>query len=310
MHGPYCAQCGQETVIERLTLRSFSHEYLQGFVSIEGRLWLTLKLLIFRPGALTVEFIQGRRRRYARPLPLYLTLSFVLFLFTSLTKTDLLQFDANPPAQVSESTPATSPNSPASSASSAPAPKFSLQAPGVNIRTSPDIVKVETDEGDDAESFMVKLETKAPPWFKPVVKRYHDALRQWKADPLKTIERFNTVFVAKLPLAVFFLVPFFALMTRLLYWRRKRTFAEHFLFALHLHSFLFLTLLASFAFSNERAVPWLVLSWLVYLALALRTMLGGRLWPQVLRAMLLLPLHSTVLGLVMLIVAIVSAAAI
>jgi hypothetical protein len=36
--GPYCSQCGQETVVGKLRLRDFSHEYLQNFVTLEGRL--------------------------------------------------------------------------------------------------------------------------------------------------------------------------------------------------------------------------------------------------------------------------------
>ncbi len=45
----------------------------------EGKLWQTLSNLLFAPGALTVEYIGGRRARYLRPLQLYLIASVVVF---------------------------------------------------------------------------------------------------------------------------------------------------------------------------------------------------------------------------------------
>ena len=98
MFGPYCAQCGQETVIGKLRLRDFSHEYLQNFVTLEGRLWRSLWLLASQPGQLTLEFLVGRRRRYVRPIPLYLSLSFLLFVLLALTPpASLFQFDDSSP---------------------------------------------------------------------------------------------------------------------------------------------------------------------------------------------------------------------
>ena len=83
VYGPFCAQCGQETQITVLKLRDFSHEYFQHFVTLESRLWRTLWTLVCYPGMLTTEFLAGRRRRYVRPLPLYISLSFALFLLMS-----------------------------------------------------------------------------------------------------------------------------------------------------------------------------------------------------------------------------------
>ncbi|OYU43905.1 MAG: hypothetical protein CFE44_15820, partial [Burkholderiales bacterium PBB4] len=99
--GPFCTQCGQETCIGPLKLRDFSHEYLQHFVTLEGRLWRTLWALVRHPGFLTTEFVAGRRRRYVRPLPLYVSLSFVLFLAMTYAPNSLIHLDSlqNPETQ-------------------------------------------------------------------------------------------------------------------------------------------------------------------------------------------------------------------
>jgi uncharacterized protein DUF3667 len=48
-------------------------------MSRQGRLWQTLAKLLFAPGALTAEYVAGRRVRYLRPLQLYLMSSVIVF---------------------------------------------------------------------------------------------------------------------------------------------------------------------------------------------------------------------------------------
>jgi hypothetical protein len=40
-------------------------EFIGHYVALEGKLWKSLLLLLFRPGQLTLEYINGRRVRYA-----------------------------------------------------------------------------------------------------------------------------------------------------------------------------------------------------------------------------------------------------
>jgi hypothetical protein len=102
VHGPFCAQCGQETVNEMPTLREFAHQYLHHYVAAEGKLLPTVKLLLLKPGQLTLEYLEGRRRRYVMPLPLYVTFSFLFFLLLSwsgaITPNHLMYVDNQPAA--------------------------------------------------------------------------------------------------------------------------------------------------------------------------------------------------------------------
>jgi hypothetical protein len=75
----YCAHCGQETAVHPPTFAEFVHEFIGHYIALEGALWRTLALLLFKPGRLTREYLAGRRRRYVLPLRLYLTISFVFF---------------------------------------------------------------------------------------------------------------------------------------------------------------------------------------------------------------------------------------
>jgi hypothetical protein len=77
--GKFCPQCGQETAREPQDLADFLRGLIAPYLSREGQLWQTLSKLFFAPGALTVEYMAGRRARYLRPFQLYLMASVIVF---------------------------------------------------------------------------------------------------------------------------------------------------------------------------------------------------------------------------------------
>src|SRR6266704_2868075 len=80
--GPFCAQCGEQ-VIDRhsLTLWHFlSHGVLHEFTHVDGKIFRTLRFLVFRPGFLAEEYFAGRRRAYVNPVLLLLTMVVVFAL--------------------------------------------------------------------------------------------------------------------------------------------------------------------------------------------------------------------------------------
>jgi hypothetical protein len=77
--GKYCSECGQSTALHPPTAGEFLHEFIGHHIALEGKLWATLRNLLFRPGSLTVEYFAGRKLRYVNPLRLYLSVSLILF---------------------------------------------------------------------------------------------------------------------------------------------------------------------------------------------------------------------------------------
>lgn len=80
--GPFCHECGQTAHVHR-SLSQLLHESLHQLLHFEARSWQTLPLLILRPGLITRRYIEGQRRRYLSPLPLFLFSVFLLFLVYS-----------------------------------------------------------------------------------------------------------------------------------------------------------------------------------------------------------------------------------
>jgi len=77
--GKFCPECGHETARELRTVAQFLEGLIDQYATREGKLWQTLSKLFFAPGALTLEYIVGRRGRYLRPLQLYLMASVIVF---------------------------------------------------------------------------------------------------------------------------------------------------------------------------------------------------------------------------------------
>ena len=75
----YCPACGQEQHDLHRSVRGIAEELLDTFAGWDAKVVATLRLLLLRPGALTAEFLAGRRVRYLRPLRLYLSAVAVFF---------------------------------------------------------------------------------------------------------------------------------------------------------------------------------------------------------------------------------------
>jgi len=86
--GSHCHNCGQTAHVHR-ALGAFFHDLLHGVFHFEGKILRTLPMLIFRPGNLTREYIDGRRARYVSPLALFLFSVFIMFAVIQQTAGDL-----------------------------------------------------------------------------------------------------------------------------------------------------------------------------------------------------------------------------
>lgn len=98
--GPFCAACGQKDEERILPLKQLLHEVFHDIVHLDARFLGTLKLLL-RPGALTLEYLQGRRVRWFPPFRLYLMVSLAFFALAAIKPAKKgITFTINRPAQV------------------------------------------------------------------------------------------------------------------------------------------------------------------------------------------------------------------
>jgi len=271
----FCPECGQETTLHPPTLGEFVHEFVGHYVALEGTLWRTLGLLLCRPGRLTREYLDGRRRRYVLPLRLYLTASFVFFLVLKLVaagvhpEMDVKVDGRKVPVAEYEAGIASAAALPSSAASGATRPTFEQMQVG--------------ECGGPGQRACGRVETV-----------FNESLRRLQEHPQEEMAHVRDHFLHWAPYAIFFLLPAFAGIMMLAYRGRRMTYGEHFVFSLHLHAFWFLAGLALIALPDAVAdlAQFAVMAYGVW---AMRETYGGRWWPTVLRALLVIALYGIVL---------------
>jgi hypothetical protein len=80
----FCHQCGQVNDTSKISLKQYFSQYLSGFFNFDNRLWKTVYPLLFKPGKVTKEYVQGKRMSYVNPFQLYFHVTIVFFLLLGL----------------------------------------------------------------------------------------------------------------------------------------------------------------------------------------------------------------------------------
>jgi len=83
----FCPDCGQANKGNKITFKSFVFEIFNGFFNFEAKFWNTIIPLLTKPGKVSIDYINGKRQRYANPFRFYLTVSILFFLILGLSKT-------------------------------------------------------------------------------------------------------------------------------------------------------------------------------------------------------------------------------
>lgn len=201
--GKYCPECGQKTAAQLPTFAEFVHGLIARYWFRDGLLWQTLSKLFFAPGALTVEYLAGRRARYLQPFKLYVVASVIVFTAVHYFALNLdLRFYGNQGIHFLRTTP--------------------LSVDVANhvhaVRLAP--VQIILDHFDT-----------------PAVRRVGAMSPE---ERFKFLQERRAPYVSYFLL---FLVPALAVTLGLFYRNRRRRYAEHLVFGLHCQTFLLFALL-------------------------------------------------------------------
>lgn len=237
MLGKYCHECGQ---LEKNLYRPLSEilfESLSNFIAFDTRFFRTVGPLLFQPGRVPREFMDGRRVRYTPPVQLFFFSSIVLFLLLGFLSQLTRDSDSAP-------------------AGEAPPVLLSpLPGPLTSSPTTADDAEILSWQFPDKPEQSTAKQAKSIPDFSPLKKTdvsyLPDPLRHWverelhRADSKYRRLRENpqalaALILRHLPLALFLMVPLVALLLKLFYPLSGRYYTEHLIHVLYLHGFFFL----------------------------------------------------------------------
>jgi|GEM_PF-518350 len=80
-NGDYCHNCGEKIEPHLLSVRHYFREIFHEFLAFDSKFFRTLPALMFKPGFLSKEYVEGRRKKYLIPSRLYITIAVVSFFF-------------------------------------------------------------------------------------------------------------------------------------------------------------------------------------------------------------------------------------
>ena len=262
--GHYCQDCGQHTRLHVPSATEFLHEFIGHYVALEGKLWGTVRRLLCHPGALTNDYIAGRRVRYVEPLRIYLTFSILFFALFKLPGHELVRSTGQPPVAAAVGAHVRDGAAPAQPGGADKGPVADQPADASAPPATPPPATLH-----DGSAALIDATGKAAPWLVPRLRHLQTL------STAETITLAGEGFLHFAPYAMFLLLPVFALYLKLLYLGSGRRYGEHFLFALHSNGFGFLAfgliLLAPFDIVQLLLFCWMV----AYLPWAMRRVYGG-----------------------------------
>jgi len=301
VYGRYCHVCGQENTITKQGVGSLVKHFIYDIFHFDGKFFDTLKYLLFKPGFVPKEYIAGKRVSYLDPIRMYLFTSaifFLVFFSISSATNGIIRMDVDSRLMTKVerfeySSTLYQPNTQNSDSLIQKQLRFLLDT-SFRIMLSEDIKPA----NDSLFPIWVKNKkymmgvnkitdgqnelNVGKDWLSNTFENKWKTYKQKFADDEKAMMAdLANSFVSKFPYILFVSLPFFALVLKLLYIRRKQFYySDHAVFTLYHYIFSFILLLFYFLLQEMHdLLQWgilrffagiLLISGGVYLAMALK----------------------------------------
>ena len=330
--GRFCQKCGQENIVNKQSVWGLVTHFVYDIFHFDGKFFDTLKRLLFKPGLVPKEYIAGRRTTYLDPIRMYLFTSalFFLLLFSfKFSKENIINFDQDERSMTKLER--------LDYASSLR--QQWLQRPGDTIikkqlsylLDTTALIKID-DKGKptndssfliqlNGQEYLMKVKGKRKEteiivggglFGKTLKPKWQAYRRKFADDDRAMITDLLSTFAHKFPYLLFVSLPFFALILKLLYVRRKEFFySDHAVFTLYHYIFTFILLLVyATVLEINKWLDWGIISFLatllflsggVYLFISMKRFYGQG-WAKTLGKFLLLNILALLAILLLMIV--------
>ncbi|WP_046744734.1 DUF3667 domain-containing protein [Kordia zhangzhouensis] len=303
----FCPNCGQK-VDDKLSMRVLFHNTIMNYFSVDARFFRSFIPLLIKPGFLAKQYVGGKRLMYLHPAQFYLFASIVFFfLFSVSTRSSQQSFDRNLQRSFGNEREIVSE---AERVRDSIQEVLEEQAANMNGKDSVTIQKLASDlkktnsknqkidstgkkEGRNVKgSFLgFKYDANMLDSLQKANASTEEKLRAigykesdgWFSkfmgkQVLKFRENrgvgFFKAFLDTIPISMFFLIPIFAFLLKILYRKRGR-FAHHMVFSFYYFAFMFLTssllILTNYIVDIPNSIDFfIILSTFFYLVISLK----------------------------------------
>jgi hypothetical protein len=319
----FCPHCGQENLPVRQSAGALFAHFVSDFLHFDGSFFRTLGQLITRPGLVPREYVRGKRKRYLDPIRMYLFTSAIFFLvfFSISGSNELKGVDGSYLSKEDRLDLALSWKKRIEMGDTAMVQPFNLL-----LDTSYLIEFKDSASVWDDLSYPVVIEGKKKYIIADsirndnsvnigggIFRRSSDRFREeYKRNPKEAFSKVLDKALHLFPYMLFVSLPFFALILKLLYVRRKQFFySDHAVFTLYQYILTFILMLIFFAFQaiddRVNVTIFSIISILVFLSGGVYLLIGMKRfymqrWGRTLVKFLLLNIMATIVMLILLLV--------
>lgn len=78
-HENFCPNCGQENHDKQASTVQLANDFMEDYVGFDNKIVRSIIPLLINPGRMTVEFLDGKRKKYISPIRLFIFLTFIYF---------------------------------------------------------------------------------------------------------------------------------------------------------------------------------------------------------------------------------------
>jgi len=267
--GNFCSNCGQSFTALNRPLKDILTE-VGDIVNLDSRIFRSIPPFLFKPGFLTREYLDGKRKTYMSPFRLYLLLSLLFFFLAQSTSKKITEAGDNW-LQIKEDTTDTV------------------------IRD--DSLAIELLRNDSV--FMADIDSTSTTKSIRKAKR-RKRLREGAIEALTNKTIFLLNFYRTISYVLFLLMPVFALLLKLLYIRRRVFYIEHLMFSINMHSFMLLVfsmmiILSQILKENSEYTAFMFILVPVYFTAGMKRFYQRALWKIILKEMILGGIYTIIL---------------
>lgn len=253
----YCHHCGQKDIPRRQTLGDMFINFISSFWSYEGKFFLTTKYILLRPGFLAVEYNAGRRESYYHPARMYVFVSFLFFLLlVSLPETDNNAVEAGLDEEDKKELMQLD-----SSFQFLDTLKYDTidrkkKKRGMNWSIKDNRKFESMKEYDSVQNTLAQEDRDG--WFTRLMQKRAIELEKKYGDDSDALGRdFLSIFTDNFSKVLFYLMPFMALVLKLLYIRRDYYYSEHLVQTIYYYNFFYLAGCAMMLLNQVSWLGWL-----------------------------------------------------
>lgn len=283
----FCGNCGQENIDTRKTFHHLFIHFFEDLTHYENSFWKTIRNLLFKPAALSNEYLAGKRMSYLAPVRLYIFISFVTFLLIAILPSSSEIIKVNTADKVPDTTVVSNQvlkdqeelRKLLQKSGLSKTEKGAIQAKIFkSFGTTKSTVTLgfkSVEEFDSIQKYG-KEEDKTPVIFRKYLRKSIENSEKFTLEEMK--EKLSESILHNFPKVLLIYMPIFAFFLWLLHNKKKWYYFDHGIFTLHYFSFLLLISLFLFILrtvfdnfvSNDilsfiiSAISVLAIGWMIY----------------------------------------------